>query len=581
MDQSANISEDRNLQPAAKRVRSALAGMRSAFLKAGALTLAGGLLPLLFVEAVPQKFQAETRLQVEAAGESAVSEAVAALRSKASLDNLIRALNLGRNSEFSVDRPSAARVMSDIVSGEETTVAQAENRLRDRLSQAIAATYDRSTGQLVISVTASQPDMAARIANMVGDSLHDRIVVAGVGTSDPLVERLRQTLERAEAALSGFIGETGEQKLSQLRRAESESRQLAAEIADAETQLADLKQKAAQASAMKLEDVLNKPLPDSLEFTGLDYQRQRHVEAKLAVDQLSGNLGPRHPQLLAAQGALEAARADIQTALKQLATSLRQQESAAAKHLAQLRTKQAGKPDDEQIAGSAARLAALETAADEARRNYLEALHRSEAETRVSAAKVEVLAPAAAENAQTLGPSLAEISGGGALIGFCLGVAFAFFTRRKPLQVDMVDEAESGLLDEADHADGQRWPETVPEAQNAFGEDDDPVHHEPAYHEPQPFSRPRYPAPANDSPLADHIREMLMANRRPVPESDLPPLVAAVMSGRLADAPSYTTPRFSEEDIRKAEELEELRREMAELRERVQLYSARRSVARR
>ncbi|MGK6314075.1 hypothetical protein [Neorhizobium sp. DT-125] len=580
MYQSAKISEDRNLQPAAMRAGSMLAGMRSAFLKAGALTLAGGLLPLLFVEAVPQKFEAETRLQIDAASESAVSDAVAALRSKASLDNLIRALNLGRGSEFSVDRPSAAQVMSDIVSGEETTVAQAESRLRDRLSQAIAATYDRRTGQLAISATASEPDMAARVANMVGDSFHDRIAAAGAGTFDPLVEKLRQTLERAEAALSGFIGETGEQKLSELRRAENEGRQLAAEIADAEAQLADLKQKAAQASAMKLEDVLNKPLPDSLEYTGLDYQRQRHVEAKLAVDQLSGNLGPRHPQLLAAQAALEAARSDIQTALKQLAASLRQQEGAAAKHLAELKAKQAKKPNDKEIAGSAARLAALEAAADEARRNYLEALHRSEPGTKVPAARVEVLAPAAAESARALGPSLADISGGGALIGFCLGVALAFFTRRKPLPADMADEAESDPADDADLAIDQHWPETLSEQQGAFA-DDDPVSREPAYNEPQSPSRPRYPAPANDSPLADHIREMLMANRRPIPEADLPPLVAAAISGRFSETPSYTMPRFSHEDSRKAEELEELRREMAELRERVQLYSARRSAARR
>jgi len=574
MTQSANISEDGNLHPTAMRVRSMLAGMRSAFLKVGALTLIGGALPLLFTEAVPQKFVAETRLQVVSASESAVSDALVAFRSNASLDNLIRALNLGRGSEFAAYGPSVAQIVSDIVSGEEMTVSQAENRLRERLSQAIAATYDRRTGRLAISVTASEPDMAAQIANAVGDNFRDRIAVSGAVTSDPLVEKLRHMLDRAEAALSGFTTETGEQKLAELRRAGSESRQLTMEITDAEAQLAELKQKADQASAMKLDDVLNKPLPDSLEYTGLDYQRQRQVEAKLAVDQLSGHLGPRHPQLLAAEAALEAARTDIQTALKQLAASLRQQETVAAKHLAELKARQAKKPDDQEIADFTARLATLETAVDEARANYLEALHHSETGNKAPVAKVDVLVPAETERVQALGPSLAELSGGGALVGFCLGLVLSLLSRRKE---EAIDWAEPDLIGETSLIADQHWPEAIAEEQHAFEYDDDLVHDALAYHERQPL-HPHYPVPANDSLFADHIREMLMANRQPMLGTDLPPLLAAVVSGRLADAPSDARQRLSHEDVRKAEEL---RRDMAELRERVLLYSARRSASRR
>ncbi|UIY30037.1 hypothetical protein LZK73_04535 [Neorhizobium galegae] len=164
--------------------------------------------------------------------------------------------------------------------------------------------------------------------------------------------------------------------------------------------------------------------------------------------------------------------------------------------------------------------------------------------------------------------------------GSLFGVALAFLTRRAPRSATSADET-----DPADEAaliiDRDLLAEHLDE-QDFLPEEYDPAYDRPAY-EPQPSWRPRHPAPANDSPLADHIREMLMVNRRPAPESELPSLVAAVMAGRLADGPSYGAPRRpapSPEQFRKAEELRELRRNMAELRERVQVYSDRRNASR-
>jgi len=585
MYQSVKIEDDRNLEPAAPLAGhgSAFAGLRSAMFKVGALTVIGAVLPLLFVETAPHQFSAETRLKIEAAGEGAINTAVAALRSKTSLDNVVHALNLGRDSEFSVDRPSVVRIVSDIVSGEAMTVTEAENRLREELSKAIATSYDRRTGQLAISVIARQPDEAARIANLLGDTFHSEIAFSGTKSSAPVVEKLRQTLDHAQAALSGFVAETDEHKLAELRRAGDDGQQLAAEIREAAAQLGELKRKAVEASPMKLSDVLNKPLPDSLEYTGLDYQRQRHVEAKLAVDQLSSDLGPRHPRLAAAQAALADVKNDIQDALKQLGASLRQQEAAAAKHLADLRAKQAKKPDDKEIADSAAQLKALEAAVDEAQRNYLDALHGSEANA--SPAKVTVLVPAAPAAAMALGPSFVEVSGIGALFGFSLGVALSFLTRRRP-EISAANAHAPDFSDEAAQlVDRDLLAEHLDE-QDFYSEDDRDIYDQPVYEPPQPL-RQRHPAPANDRPLADHIREVLMANRRPAQEVEIPPLVAAVMAGRLAEmpayAPSYGAPRRpapSPEEIRKAEDLRELRRDMAELRERVQVYSARRNASR-
>lgn len=581
MYQSVKIIEDRNPEASAipADAGSMHAAMRFTLLKVSVITLIGAALAFPMAASVPQKFEAETRLKIEAASERAINDAAAALHSKRSLDNLIRALNLGGGSEFAVDRSSLLSVASDIVSGEAMTVSQAENRLRDRLSQAILTSYDRQAGELTVSVTAAEADEAVKIANMLGDTLSDEIAISGNGASEPLVEKLRQTLEHAEASLSGFIAKTDQQKLAQLRRAESEEQQLTAEISGAEAQLAELKQKAVQASEMKFDDILSKPLPDSLEYTGLDYQRQRYIEAKLAVDRLAGDLGPRHPRLLAARAALEDARSGIQTALKQLSASLGQQEKAAAIHLAELKAAKSRKPGDKEIVDSAARLAGLEAAVGEARRNYLDALQRGETHPKTAAAKVEVLVPATVERVKARGLSVAEISGAGALAGFCLGSMLVFFTRRKPGEVP-VDGAEAELATEPELTVGPDWREDVPEPENAFEELHDPRCDDP-FHEPKHPRRPHYPAPANDRPLVDHIREVLMVNRRLAQEADLPPLVSPITSARLAEEASHARPLVSQQDIRRAEEVRELRRHMTELRERVQMHSARRSASAR
>ncbi|MFB9950198.1 hypothetical protein ACFFP0_15150 [Rhizobium puerariae] len=553
--------------------------MRSVFFKAGVCTLAGGMLAFPLAAVLPQKFSVETRLKIEAASERAIGDALAALHSKRSLDNLVHALNLGRGSEFAIDRSSMTSVVSDIVSGDAMTVSQAEGRLRDRLSRAIATGYDGRKGELVISVTAAEADDAASIANMLGDAFRNELAVSGAGIPNPLAEKLRQTLERAEAALAGFISETDPQKLAELRRAESERRELATEITNAEGQLVDFKRKAAEASAMKPDDVLNKPLPDSLDYTGIDYQRQRYVEAKLAVDQLSGDLGPRHPRLLAAQSALDGARSGIQMALKQLATSLRQEEAAATGRLSELKSRQSKKLQDKEIVDSAARLAVLEAAVDEARRSYLDASHRT-TEVRTPAAKVTLLAPATVERARAHGFSLPGMFGAGALIGLCLGLVLAFVTRRKQADAP-VDDVPMEAVEEPVSAAEQDWPENVSEQEEVFEEDSGLPDYEPAYEQEQYLYTPRYPAPANDRPLADHIREVLMANRRPAREADIPPLVAAAMSGGLAAETRHRTPYLSEENIRRAEEVRELQRHIVELREKVQVYSVRRNAARR
>jgi uncharacterized protein involved in exopolysaccharide biosynthesis len=542
--------------------------------------MAGAALPFFLQQMSVPQFIGKTELKVETASESAVASELAKLQSKANLDNLIRAFNLSKSSEFAIDRSGFTQIVYDILSGGGMTVAEAEADLRSRLSKAISLDYDKVHGNVAISVTAAGPEQAKRLATMLGSTF-----AAGIGTArqqapDAVQDGLRQTLERAEAALSGFLGQVDDKRLAELRRVQTDSQSLVKDVAQAEADLAQMRRKVEQASAMTLATVLGKSLPDSLEFTGLEYQRQRHVEAKLAVDQLSSSLGQRHPRLLAAQGALEDVRADIQQTLKQLVASLQRDEATAAKRFSELKSRQASVRGDKQTADAAERLVVLETAVDEARENYLEGQQRRPSPSMQPAqVKAQVVKPASAQPVQ---PSLSDMlmkSALGGSAGLLLGAACAWIGRR------WFDEAEGYDTNGDTYGMETSQPaspvsEVDPLADEDFAEldlieDDEPVVSE-------RFAAEDHPLPVNQTPLADHIRELLMANRRPAAEAQLPPLVAAVMArGSAVETVAHEPRSHANAASREAQDLAALRREMAQLREKVEQHSGRRQASRR
>ena len=100
-------------------------------------------------------------------------------------------------------------------------------------------------------------------------------------------------------------------------------------------------------------------------------------------------------------------------------------------------------------------------------------------------------------------------------------------------------------------------------------------------------SVPQPPLPlvaANDRSLVDQINDVLMASRRPVAEIEIPPLVAAVLAGRAGpvDVRRPAAVRPSDHVLQGEEQPEvlALRREMAEIREKLRSYSDLRHAAR-
>lgn len=570
------------------------------------LVLAGAAAPQWFGHEFSRKYAVETIIAVDAAGlsknerQSAIAEAGKAVRSIANLDGMARTLDLTRDAEFSVAGPSAIGVVSDIMTGKAMTVSAADAVLRERLSAAFTATPDASGRRIVIAVETDDARKSTRIARAVAELYQRELSGAAVRSARTQAEGFEHAMQAADNAVAKALAANGDQ--SQLRRAEQERLTLEQEIAALEANVTQLRDDVKTVSETSSSDVLTKSLSSAFDYSGIDQMRQAHVDAKLLVDQLSASLGPRHPRLLAAQAALTEARGKIDAALMRLSTSLKQQEATATKDLAGLKARQqkiaAAPPSPEAQA-----LADLKAKAEKARQDYLGSVQRLDATAVAGPISVKTVAPANAAAAEPVGLPMWMLSGIGAALGLGFGIVLAFALPRR-----FEDEDYYAVVEEDDDLfDGEEidllQPQPVAPVRivelpvvaappmvavqddiEAYADSYDDVDYYPqnddhdAYVEEEPvyLAEDDYPAAANSStPLADRVRELLLASRMREEDAQLPPLVAAVMAGSVSVAPHY------EEEPEEGHQTAALRQDIMALRERVAEFNERRAAGQR
>lgn len=544
------------------------------------MTAAFGItIPFLAMQLQRTQFRSETQIAVVAQSGDRIHSAMQELGSKTVLDNVIRTLNLASGEE---NHPNILRVVSEVLSGDVTTVSQTEEAARQRLKDAISVSYDTTGSRVLLAAKADDPQTAAAIANQLGSEFR-RALLSNVGkTPSPQVEAMRKAADRAEAALAGFVGKLDDDAREKLRSLHDERRNLETDIAGIEQRLAELRDKQQMASAMKLADVLARPLPDSLEFTGLEYERQRYVQAELSAQQLAVNLGPLHPRLVAAQGALDGAKRDIGSALRQLVASLDNDVATTTKSLSDLKGRKTALDADRPLNETATQLASLQAAAEEARQN-LDKLEASshDAARPVSAAMPPVLLPASSASAERLGPDVLKLAGAGALAGMFAGIALAAMRYRRQSRLaeefdDMpvhLDLSEDDLPTEQQAARGraERVAEEFTIDGIAPGHDEDTLS---ADHEP---TEERFAA--NDTAFGDRMRSRLIENRLSTEVVALPQHVGALVDESLDRRGEENWQLWTDASEAASgydqDELLELQRELAELRELVAEHAAR------
>lgn len=440
------------LQPANTKIR-ARRGRRLGLASIGfvaAAALAGAVLPVLI--AGPDQYVAASRLQLQTAAISqpgyldVVAQRIA---SPHLLSQVVAKLKLDRDPEFTGVSSGPLGIAVDIVSGN-GAASDALSRAQLTLRNAINVSENRPSGLLLVSVTTGSAEKSARIANMLADaSVYDAVVSQGTDLPGQAsaVDASRKAYDQAAAVLASFTNAAGEDKIKAAIDLQQQKEQLGRQAADAEKAVVDARIRLTAAKTAKLSDVLDGSLsPDLRSSPALEALRDRYAAAKTTLSQLSADLGPRHPRLLAQQATVDDLRNNIQTELQRLVTAsdadvktALADQKAAADRMATLGSRNVGV--------DMARFAQLQDAVEAARAGYENALQGgSAAKPPAAPVPLSVVAPAVAPSAP-VDDNLAATQTAGFLMGLGIALCLVFLRTWLSEMLRDGDDSETDVLD--------------------------------------------------------------------------------------------------------------------------------------
>lgn len=517
-------------------------GLAFSLLFIGAAVLGGAALPFTFGEMFPRSFTATAVLGVDK--HEAVDAIASRMKAGDTLEQIVQKLDLAREPALAGAVPGPLAVATDLLAGTERTAARPAIALQRALAGMLSLMPDRASGQLSLAVTTPDAALSVRIANAFARSSVEQAAAQAMDDSLGLTAA-RKAAEEAERALSDFTASHGGSALDETSGHAAEIAARDADITAREAALATLKGDSARVAGLKITDSVSSLAELGIDAPVFDDTRQKYISAKLELDRLAAELGPRHPRLLAARSAAEDARNRLQDALRKLDTVYKDRVKVAARALDEAKAARAKldavATDDQN--GLETR-ESLKREAERLRADYLDKVDISTAAP-APPAPARLIAPARLENVIANGASPLFVSIAGAGIGLLLAFAWLYLAGRTHAQEDDLDEDETGedALEAGHHQDRYRRRDGE-ERYAAYTVDDDDVWMPP-------------PAHNDDEPLAERLRAVLRRSA----EMDQREAMRAAGADRQA-------------------ELEEIRLRMASLRSRVEAYNARRSSGR-
>ncbi len=522
-------------------------GFIAAFLIAAAL--GGAALPFTFGDMFPRSFTATAVLGMER-GEP-VSAMAARLNETATLENVAAVLDLKREPLLAGGQPGAFAVATDLLTGAEKTASPLDAALSRRLSESLSLMPSREAGQLSLAVTTPDARLSVRIANAFADAGVNRAAAEAVDEAHGLTAA-REAAERAERALADFTTRRDMGDRQEETRLSAEIAAHDAAISELEGTLAEAKDKSARIAALKIADISSGTAQFDFDAPLFDAAREKFVTAKLELDTLSAQLGPRHPRLLAAQKTVEEARARLQEALRKLDTGAKERVKTITRALDEAKATRATLQSPAEAADDPDRLEVLTREAERLRADYLDRVDISRAAP-PPPASARILISASEQTVIVNGPRPAVIAFAGGVFGLLLALGWLFVGPRlavatrgeefEPEDDDAFETRDSRFARRADFA----------RHEDSWGDEDD--WRDEDWREDDDWGPP--PAHNDDMPLAERLRDVLR---------------------RSAEMDYRETLRHSDDD--RQAELETIRRRMATLRNRVEAYNARRSGGR-
>ncbi|UXS38435.1 hypothetical protein FY150_01410 [Agrobacterium tumefaciens] len=544
-----------------------------------AATVAGAALPLLLVDSGFRGYVSQARIEVSQTAYDApdaarfLAMARRTLLSPSGLDRITADLKLKSADMVGVRNQGELGLLFDLLTGADARPLSEREALNGAVGEAIRLELTPDENTLIVTGKAATPETAMRLT----DYLSMRVIADGkAGTMTPAMretERARTRLDEAEAALNGFQMRHGDTVMAEAQQLEQQLRDVNDSLARTTRQQLSIQADLTAASALKPNDIFAKPLPAGVGFSALEDIRQKHSTASMALAAVSVDYGPKHPRRIAAQNAVDAAQALAAPALRQLLEGLRADEKRISQEIVTANGEQKKYLDRLNELGVApGEFSRLQGELETARNVYLEASERRDLSASATPAVETRLAKKAAPGELTRDlTQAAMLAGGGALIGL-LGSLYLLSYRRHD------EEEEGALLIE----EGAQLPSSVePPVESLQISEFEPI--EPAVFDDLPDLAAEDIKPEEDGfadyygeavnddddmPLDERVRQVLMGNRTvrsaDPASSGLPPLLAEALAGDFDHAQA------------EAEELMELRRELAFLRERLADYADRR-----
>ncbi len=430
-----------------------------------ATTVLGAVGGVMLAMATPNKYVATSKLYVDPremrltdsdlSKQSLATEGILALvdsqlevlRSRGVLEKVVTDLGLGRDPEFGAT--SGGGFLSGLLGGTAPTPSgnAVANRSLDALAKAITVGRDPKTFIITVDVTSRDPTKSALIANRLVDtflaeeqSAQSAFYRRTTEALDSRLEELRKELDTAENAVEDYkatndiVGANGE------LISEKELFSLNDQVSAARSRIAEAKAKVEVASRVSPTAVIGGNFPEEVNSLTLTELRKQYTTAKTELGALDANLGPRHPQRLAAAQSVETARNEIANELNRIGANARA-ELARAEQAERDLVNQLNTQKTRQISASSSyvELRDLERTASATRaiyESFLKRARETSEEQKLADRNIRVISKAEPP-LQPVGPSrkLIAIGGiiGGLFLGLGLGVLFGIVRSLRPL----------------------------------------------------------------------------------------------------------------------------------------------------
>lgn len=462
-------------------------------------------------------------------------------------------------------------LLGEVVLGKAPTPSDPVMRARRDIRDRITLSQAGDGSALFVTTYAETSGASVRFAQYAANRIVAHINADQPSSGKDNSDIKRTIFEKAEAAVTGFQVRHGAEAMAKMETASQDLALVSRSIEQLEATLADTARNVSSLAAFKGDKALEREIPDDAAFLPLQDIAQQYAAASNTLAQLSVQYGPKHPRVIAATQTLSEIKASASATLRRITSEMKQQELVAKTELAKAKSKQQALEKELAVFGDAPQeLGKLEAELEEAREAYFSDINENgpqalNASNQFAVANAPLAVNIANDFRQKI--SLAIIGGGAGFVSALLMLAimrYRFFKGQPEACIEDIQQVH----------DPDMLAQFTEPQEILFADEGEEYSLEPEENFDASDETSRYYGfAANDIPLDQRVREVLMRGSMKVPQHDVaqfPPVIAAAMQGRF-EMHAYEEP----------DELSEVRRDLAILRQRLHDYADRKAASSR